>query len=159
KNHLRVLDAGAGSGVLTRALIEQLCNRKVRPASIDLTLYEIDSTLLPELEKTIFDCFELCRLNGIQFLARIFNTDFITSVVPLLKSDLWESNEQIQYDLAIVNPPYRQVRSDSNERLQLRSVGIETVNLYSGFVALIVRLLSRNGEIVAITPRSFSNGP
>ena len=41
----------------------------------------------------------------------------------------------------------------------LRSIGIETGNLYAAFVALIVRLLDPDSELVAITPRSFCNGP
>ena len=41
----------------------------------------------------------------------------------------------------------------------LRSVGIEVGNLYAGFVALIVKLLTNGSELVAITPRSFCNGP
>jgi adenine-specific DNA-methyltransferase len=41
----------------------------------------------------------------------------------------------------------------------MRRVGIETVNLYSAFVALAVALLAKGGQIVAIVPRSFCNGP
>ncbi|MGH2508376.1 MAG: Eco57I restriction-modification methylase domain-containing protein, partial [Ktedonobacteraceae bacterium] len=37
--------------------------------------------------------------------------------------------------------------------------GIETVNLYSAFVALSLALLKSNGQLVAIIPRSFCNGP
>jgi adenine-specific DNA-methyltransferase len=37
-------------------------------------------------------------------------------------------------------------------------VGIETVNLYTAFVALTVLLMAKGGEIVAIIPRSFCNG-
>jgi len=33
------------------------------------------------------------------------------------------------------------------------------LNLYAGFVGLIVRLLDKGGELVAVTPRSFCNGP
>ena len=65
----------------------------------------------------------------------------------------------MRFNAAIVNPPYRKIRSDSLERLLLRSIGIETGNLYAGFVALIVRLLETDSELVAITPRSFCNGP
>jgi len=43
--------------------------------------------------------------------------------------------------------------------LSLRSVGIETVNLYSAFLALTVALTLPGGQIVAIIPRSFCNGP
>ncbi len=47
----------------------------------------------------------------------------------------------------------------SSARHRLRSVGIETSNFYTGFVALIMKLLAKGGELVAITPRSFCNGP
>jgi adenine-specific DNA-methyltransferase len=41
----------------------------------------------------------------------------------------------------------------------LRSIGIEASNLYTGFLAVAIRLLEPGGELVAITPRSFCNGP
>jgi hypothetical protein len=41
----------------------------------------------------------------------------------------------------------------------LRTVGIETVNLYSAFVALTLTLMAPGGLVVAIIPRSFCNGP
>jgi adenine-specific DNA-methyltransferase len=41
----------------------------------------------------------------------------------------------------------------------LRSIGLETSNLYTGFMATTAQLLKPSGEFVAITPRSFCNGP
>jgi adenine-specific DNA-methyltransferase len=38
-------------------------------------------------------------------------------------------------------------------------MGIETSNLYTAFVALSLRALRTGGELIAITPRSFCNGP
>jgi hypothetical protein len=38
-------------------------------------------------------------------------------------------------------------------------MGIETVNLYSAFVAVAVELSASGGQVVAIIPRSFCNGP
>lgn len=51
------------------------------------------------------------------------------------------------------------MRSNSIHRKLLSSIGIETVNLYSAFVALTIKTLSREGQLVAIIPRSFCNGP
>src|SRR5581483_6392942 len=51
------------------------------------------------------------------------------------------------------------IRTESQERSLLRSIGLETTNLYTGFVAVAARLLAPGGEMVAITPRSFCNGP
>jgi adenine-specific DNA-methyltransferase len=58
-----------------------------------------------------------------------------------------------------MNPPYKKILSSSQHRLSLRTAGIETVNLYSAFVALSVLLLETKGYLVAIIPRSFCNGP
>ena len=159
RSNIRLLDPGAGTGVLTTALIRELCSRVRKPKKIDATLYEVDPEMIPALNASITDCSKICLANGIDFVARIFNSDFITSVVPLLRKGLWELQEHAYYDLAIVNPPYRQIRADSRERHQLSTIGIETVNLYSAFVSLITRLLTKDGQLVAITPRSFANGP
>ncbi len=58
-----------------------------------------------------------------------------------------------------MNPPYHKLSSESDTRRALRSVGIETSNLYTAFLWLVFRLLDENGEMIAITPRSFCNGP
>jgi adenine-specific DNA-methyltransferase len=60
---------------------------------------------------------------------------------------------------AILNPPCRKINTDSEERLLLRRAGLETSNLYTGFLWLAARLLEPDGQMVAITPRSFCNGP
>jgi hypothetical protein len=64
-----------------------------------------------------------------------------------------------RYTHAILNPPYKKINSLSKHRLILRQVGIETVNLYSAFVALALSLMKPGGQVVAIIPRSFCNGP
>jgi adenine-specific DNA-methyltransferase len=51
------------------------------------------------------------------------------------------------------------MRNDGEHRLLLRSIGIETGNLYAAFVAIALKMLRPGGELVAITPPSFCNGP
>ena len=63
-----------------------------------------------------------------------------------------------RFNCAILNPPYGKIRSSSGWRAALRSQGIETVNLYTAFVALALQQLEPGGQLVAITPRSFCNG-
>jgi adenine-specific DNA-methyltransferase len=59
---------------------------------------------------------------------------------------------------AILNPPYKKIGAKSEQRLLLRKLGIETVNLYAAFLGLAIALTRPSGEIVAIVPRSFCNG-
>ncbi len=58
-----------------------------------------------------------------------------------------------------MNPPYRKLARNSYERNLLRLAGIDVPNLYAAFVSLGIRLLAPGGQLVAITPRSFTNGP
>ncbi|MGC4014999.1 MAG: hypothetical protein QM755_10875 [Luteolibacter sp.] len=46
---------------------------------------------------------------------------------------------------AILNPPYRKIATRSKERRQLASIGIESTNLYTAFVALTLRRLADGG--------------
>jgi len=155
---VRLLDAGSGVGALSVAFVSRLCAQKVKPEAIELDAYEVDSSLIPQLQANLDKCRNVCADMGIHFSAAVHNQDFITAAVPQVRSDMFVSPLR-RFNVAIVNPPYRKIRSDSAHRLLLRSAGIETTNLYTAFVALIVRLLEDGGQIVAITPRSFCNGP
>jgi adenine-specific DNA-methyltransferase len=104
------------------------------------------------------DCQHLCAKAGIRFTFTVHAADFIQEMSDRLADDLFGTTPPI-FDAAIVNPPYRKIGTDSPERRSLRQAGIETSNLYAGFIALIQRLLVPGGQIVGITPRSFCNGP
>ncbi len=153
-----LLDAGAGRGDLTAAFVRRLCTAECKPLRIGVTAYEIDHSVIGALQRTLDHCQEDCERAGILFSASVLNEDFISASVSILRADLFSPQSQL-FNAAIVNPPYKKLRSDSRARLLLRSVGIETSNFYAAFVALILRLLSHEGELVAITPRSFCNGP
>lgn len=157
KNTLRLLDAGAGIGLLTAAFVEEMSQREVRPGRVSVVAFEVDSTLMPRLRETLTACRDLCERAGIGFDAEIRQEDFISTAAEALRGDLFASPLP-PFDCAILNPPYRKITTDSHERRQLRSAGIETSNLYTAFLALVAGLLQPGGELVAITPRSFCNG-
>ncbi len=157
-SEVKLLDAGAGTGILSTALIKRLCHQEKKPKSISLTAYEIDASLIDRLYRSIRLCREECSRVGIMFKENIFNEDFIKAAIPITDKNLFSAAPQ-RFNAVIVNPPYRKINSNSGARLLLRSIGIETSNLYSGFLALLTRLVADEGEMVAITPRSFCNGP
>ena len=95
------------------------------------------------------------KSNGVQWDQTIIEEDFIEHSVASLLSD----NFKPKYNKAILNPPYLKISAKGSERAALRKVGFETGNLYSAFVGLAIKLLEDGGELVAITPRSFCNGP
>jgi len=155
---VRLLDAGAGAGALTSAFVSRLCERNHGVRTIEAELYELDADILVALSATMRQCQRRCTEAGIQFTCAIHSADFIEEMSLRLAGDLFGTLPPA-FDAAIANPPYRKISADSAERRALHSVGVETSNLYTGFIALIQRLLVPGGQLVGITPRSFCNGP
>ena len=156
---IRLLDAGAGVGSLTAAFIQEACNRQEKPNTINATVYEIEPIFFEHLKETISKCKKLCSLNNIPSVFTFFKDDFIETNSDLLSNSLFDKNKLKEYSHVILNPPYKKIVSSSKQRKLMSRIGIETSNLYTGFLAIAINLLQNNGEMVVIVPRSFCNGP
>lgn len=154
----RVVDAGAGSGVLTLALLQKVLAQKPRPMSFHVTAYEIDPAAVAQLREALETCASLCEPCGVKFSSEIRTVDFIEHTTASLEPGFFAPALKT-FNAAIVNPPYRKLAVGSRPHRQLREIGIDVSNLYSGFLALLSRLLESDAELVAIVPRSFCNGP
>jgi adenine-specific DNA-methyltransferase len=159
RHHIRVLDPGAGTGSLSLAITEHFTNRKAPPRSLHIVCYEIEQTFLPFLEENLQRCATQCATCGTTFTFEIRHQDFLEAAANLLDCAVFGLPPQEQFDVAILNPPYKKIAANSRERHMLRAISLETVNLYAGFLAASASLVADDGELVAITPRSFCNGP
>lgn len=155
---IRFLDAGAGVGALTAAWVDELLRQESKPDRLVLTAFELDPNVLPYLRRTLAACQDACLRAGIECAVDLQVSDFIRAGVEALESSFF-IQPTMQFDVAVLNPPYKKFRTDSEARELLRRIGVETSNAYSAFVALVVALLGEEGEFVSITPRSFCNGP
>lgn len=147
--HVRLLDAGAGIGSLSCAFLERCAKRAQAFDSVEVDAFEVDDALRTHLDESLAD-----YANRLPMERRIEAGDFIEHAV-----DRLQFGPQRHYTHAILNPPYRKIANASRHRQLLREVGIETVNLYSAFVALALAMIAPGGLLVAIVPRSFCNGP
>jgi len=163
RQQFRMLDPGAGSGVLACALLEVLAFRKERPSSIELVAYEID----PELAF----CLEACLSYANQWLApfnirlqfTIIKNDFVLDHAEVLEKTQRLFTEQTTgvnaFDVVIANPPYFKIpKSDLRARAATAVVHGQP-NLYALFMAVSAKLLKPQGEMIIITPRSYAAGP
>lgn len=155
---VRLLDAGAGEGALCLAAVREICRNHPQVRRLSLVAYEVDPAVLPRLQAALKTCEGLCRESGIDLSSQVIHEDFIQHSRGILEGGFF-AEDAPRFHGAIVNPPYRKIASISHERLDLRALGIETSNLYTGFLALIAKRLLPGGQLVAITPRSFCNGP
>jgi len=147
-SNCHLLDAGAGLGALSEAFLDKCVSKELKVDAIQLKAFDLDDELHPHLDRL---------LNGyksnVPLTFDITGGDFIAWAVNRIQAD------KCNFTHAILNPPYKKIGSKSPARQLLRQVGIETVNMYSAFVALSVLLMEQGGQVVAIIPRSFCNGP
>jgi adenine-specific DNA-methyltransferase len=153
--HISLLDPGAGVGSLTTAFVEQLLASPNSVESCLITAYEVEPSFLSSLNQCLTECCIALNRQGIKADYCLREKSFIETAIAI---NLPLFSESTRFTHAILNPPYKKISNQSVEKKILSSLGVETVNLYSAFVWLTMLHLAENGEMVAITPRSFCNG-
>lgn len=157
-SEVRLLDAGAGVGGLTAAFVAEACSRRRPPTEVSAAAFEVDDVLIPHLRSTLDTCRRTCAQHNVGFDSSVHHGDFLEAATDSLGGSLFGS-QSLRFNAVIMNPPYRKIGTTSRERRLVQQVGLDATNLYAAFVAVAVRLLDQDGELVAIIPRSFCNGP
>jgi len=149
---VRILDPGAGCGILTAALIDFLLTKNIK--CVDIDLYENNITIIPLLENNLLSMQEGLRAVNVQMDFQIHEKNFIAENqfewTGMMPSD--------KYDIVISNPPYKKIGKDSLEAAVMQDIVYGQPNLYFLFMAMGAKLLKENGEFIFIVPRSFSSG-
>ena len=154
--HISLLDAGAGVGALSAAFVEQLLVSNNPIESCFITAYEIEPSFIPCLKQRLTECCAALKYKGIKSGYCLYEKNFIEDSAEI--NLLVDHKHRNLFSHIILNPPYKKINSQSSEKKFLINLGIDTVNLYSAFVWLAMLQLAEDGEMVAITPRSFCNG-
>lgn len=153
KEHLKILDPGAGSGILSATLISKLQNTNVK--SIDLTLYENDNNILPLLHKNIE---YMTKTSSIIINYSIIEKNYILDNKDDFNSTLLAHKDLCKYDFIICNPPYLKISKDAPEAKAMPLVCYGAPNMYFLFMSMALFELKENSQMVFIIPRSWTSG-
>ncbi len=158
-DRFRVLDPGAGIGSLSAAMCERVMTL-ASPRRIEIVLFENDPMLLPLLEENMQHCRDSLSEAGHELRYTIQAEDFILGTrARRPQRMLFDDGEVLEdFDAVITNPPYFKIGADSAHALAMGDAFQGQTNIYMLFLARAAELLKPNGELVAITPRSFCNG-
>ncbi|AHF02353.1 hypothetical protein THIAE_08210 [Thiomicrospira aerophila AL3] len=144
---ISILDAGAGTGVLTAATSVQLLGLGCK--AVHAVLYELDSLVIAHLNQTMKDIEHFYQSKSVKFTFEIRNSDFV-----LDRPDKKES-----FDVSVINPPYFKYNVKTSPYAKAVSdLYSGDPNIYASFMAIVASSLNEGGQMVAITPRSFTNG-
>jgi len=155
----RLLDAGAGVGSLAAAVCERILTLRSR-RNVEIRLYETDATLLPLLDENMRHCRKALSAAGHDLRYTIHDADFILETRGRQPQRRLFDDGDVpeEFDAAIMNPPYFKIGADSAHALAMGETFRSQPNIYTLFMARAAELLRQDGELVAITPRSFCNG-
>lgn len=152
---LRILDPGCGTGILTCSLIENVLFKNPHVTEIDIVVYETDKKLI----KYLNDVFSYLKLwLGNQAVAlhySIRQKDFVLDNHIYLTQNI---DQDKAFDIIISNPPYFKLSKDDQRAQIAKRAAVGQSNIYSVFMAVSANLLKNDGELIFITPRSFSSG-
>jgi len=160
-NKIKILDPGAGTGILVAAICDRFIQENRRDLEISIQVYENDKNVLPFLQSTLEACKNALNEVDCSMDYQIFGNDFILHHAKVERSGeyvVYSLDLKTRYDLVISNPPYYKLNKSSPEGLALQHYVYGQPNIYAFFMLLSGMLLSEKGEMVFITPRSFCSG-
>lgn len=164
KTKIKILDPGCGTAILSCALVEHLVETQVEIEQIELIAYETDLELIPFLQKSLDYLKEWLLNKGIHFKYILHCSDFVLKNASVLKENrlpsLFEEKSSVDknFDIIISNPPYFKLSKDDKRVIVSQELVSGQPNIYSIFMGIAAKLLSENGELIFITPRSFASG-
>ena len=155
-NELKILDSGAGSGILSCTLCEQITNWQHKPKHIELTAYEIDNALVPLLKKSFSSLKHWLADKSISLSFSINDKDFVLENADILdktfQRSLFSEKNFEEFDFIVANPPYFKIPK-SDPRAKAASTVIHgQPNIYALFMALAGALLKKRVSLV-LSPR------
>ena len=157
KDEITILDPGIGTGALACAVCENALLKIKGLKTINIIGYEIDSEIIPYTKKSLNYLSKWLKLKDIETTIEIIEDDFI-----LHNSDILDYREKLfsdksiqrKIDIVISNPPYFKVNKND-----LRSKIVHgQPNIYSLFMTVSAFMLKDDGEMIFITPRSYTSG-
>jgi adenine-specific DNA-methyltransferase len=157
-SRFRLLDPGAGAGLLSVAVCERLL-RRFSPRQLYIHAFEPEQALAAILRANLEQCKRALSEAGHDLSFTVDQNDFIAvASAHLEEPGLFKPAIADDFDAAVMNPPYCKLRKDSRQARLMERVVHGQPNAYAFFLTLGARLLKPGGELVAITPRSFCNG-
>lgn len=158
-NHIRILDPGAGVGILACAICESAIAQQV--FALTIVAYESDPVLYTLCSFTLNHARDILHHHGIELSIELHQQDFLEAMAEqMTQTSLWSRSLRPEhpFDLAILNPPYFKVNQKDTRAKLVKDLAQGRTNMYTMFMSLAASALRAGGRYVSITPRSFACG-
>lgn len=152
KTDISILDPGCGLCILSCAIVQAQVDSNHNLENIKLVAYETDKGILP-LANVVLEYLKNWVTNkGIEFNFHINTENFVeVNYKALYKPGA-------NFDIIITNPPYFKLSKEDPLVSFCNILVSGQPNIYALFLGIASALLKEHGELISITPRSFSSG-
>lgn len=151
----RILDPGAGSGILACAVLEAL-PAGAGPVHVDA--YEVDRGLAQVCREVLHRSQHWLSARGVKMTFTVHEADFVRTNASCLSPSLFDTALPAPYDIAILNPPYFKLQKADPRARAAAEIVHGQPNIYALFMSIAASLLANDAVLVSITPRSFTTG-
>ena len=152
-----VLDPGAGTGILSAAIVEEICKRCRYAKRIFLTCYENNPDFLPLLEDNLERIRKKARHDyGVKLYVTVYGENYITESQNHYTVTLFDTVED-KFDIIICNPPSELISKDSEEAARVGGVTQVKINSAYLFAKLASAHLEEGGRLVIMLPTAVAS--
>ncbi len=156
KTAFTVLDAGAGTGILSAAAVEEICKRAPKCKQIFLTCYETDRDFIPMLEDNLERIRKKCRHDyGVKLFVTVYDENYIVDSKNHYTVTFFDTVED-KYDIIIMNPPTELIEKGSKEALSAGGVTQLKISAAFLFTATAAGHLEEGGQLVSLLPTTYA---
>lgn len=152
---VKILDPGAGTGVLGLAVVEKIFTKFPRK-KVELVTYENEHTALAVLKSNLSLVKKWAVEHGLSFSYQVRERNYILEDEGILQNSIYSFEKN--YDLIIANPPYKKLPKDCIEADVMSFVVHGAPNLYGFFWAKAAIELRTQATSAFIVPRSWMSG-
>ena len=156
KTAYTVLDPGAGTGILSAAIIEHICKNAKNCRQIFLTCYENDPIFLPMLEDNLERIRKKCRHDyDVRLFVTVYAENYPIDVKNHYTVTYFDTVED-KFDIIICNPPDDLIEKGSPEAVAAGGVSMLKLSLAFVFAKVAAAHLEPGGQMVIMLPTTFA---
>ncbi len=157
KTAYTVLDPCAGTGILSAAVIEEICKSAPLCHQIFITCYENNPDFIPMLEDNLERIRKKCRHDyDVRLFATVYKENYLTESKNHYTVTFFDTVPD-KFDLIIMNPPTVLADKNSEESLTVGGVTQVKINEAFLFLSLAERHLEDKGQLSVLLPTSYAS--